>query len=100
MGTFYFDFLVYIRFVKIVSCKLIVKTCRDETPRDQHIRAFPCLNCSKMFIHFICNVIEATAVLNRGIDVPCLHDCNADFSVASCAKREKFLCQQCFIALS
>ena len=85
----------------------VVKTCRDKAPRDQPIRQFPCPNCRELFTlepdkevadmpqnHFICNMVEATAVLNRGIGVPCSHNCNKS-SVARCVTCEKFLCQQC-----
>ena len=42
-------------------------------------------------------MVEATAVLNRGIGVPCSHNCNKS-SVARCVTCEKFLCQQCLTA--
>ncbi len=86
----------------------VVQTCRDEAPRGRPIREFPCPNCREKFTlepdkqvadmprnHFICNMVEATAVLSRGIGVPCSHNCNKNFSVARCVTCEKFLCQQC-----
>jgi uncharacterized protein YlaI len=86
----------------------VVETCRGKALRDQPIRQFHCPNCRETFTlepnkkvadmprnHFICNMVEATAVLNRGrIGVPCSHNCNKS-SVARCVTCEKFLCQQC-----
>ena len=89
----------------------VVKTCRDEAPRDRPIREIPCPNCRTMFIldpdkqvadmprnHFICNMVQAMAVLDRGIGVPCSHSCNQSYSVARCVTCEKFLCRGCFTA--
>jgi hypothetical protein len=88
----------------------VVETCRGKAPRGRPIRQFHCPNCRETFTlepnkkvvdmprnHFICNMVEATAVLNRGIGVPCSHNCNKS-SVARCVTCEKFLCQQCLTA--
>ena len=90
-----------------VCLEAVVKTCRDKAPHGRPIREFHCPNCRDLFSlepgkqvadmpqnHFICNIVEATAVLNRGIGVPCSHKCNKS-SVARCVSCEKFLCQQC-----
>ncbi|CAB3989847.1 E3 ubiquitin- ligase DTX3L [Paramuricea clavata] len=45
--------------------------------------------------HFICNMVKATAVLDRGIGVPCSHNCSQSYSVARCVTCEKFLCREC-----
>ncbi|XP_028399258.1 E3 ubiquitin-protein ligase TRIM56-like [Dendronephthya gigantea] len=91
----------------------VVKTCRDEAPRGRPVREFPCPNCREMFTldpdknvadmkksHFICNMVKATAVLNRdrGTGVPCSHNCSQGYSVARCVTCEKFLCQECLTA--
>ncbi|XP_028398995.1 E3 ubiquitin-protein ligase Midline-1-like [Dendronephthya gigantea] len=91
----------------------VVKTCRDEAPRGRPVREFPCPNCREMFTldpdknvadmrrnHFICNMVKATAVLNRDrkIGVPCSHNCSQSYSVARCVTCEKFLCQECLTA--
>jgi hypothetical protein len=86
----------------------VVETCRDKAPRGQPIREFPCPNCRAMFIldpdkqvtdmprnHFICNMVKATAELDRGIGVPCSHNCSQSYSVARCVTCEKFLCREC-----
>ncbi|XP_028398986.1 tripartite motif-containing protein 45-like [Dendronephthya gigantea] len=88
----------------------VVKTCRDEAPRGRPVREFPCPNCREMFTldpdknvadmrrnHFICNIVKATAVLNRDrrTGVPCSHNCSQSYSVARCVTCEKFLCQEC-----
>jgi hypothetical protein len=86
----------------------VVQTCRDKAPRDRPIREFPCPNCRAMFIldpdkhvvdmprnHFICNMVKVAAVLDRGIGVPCSHDCSQSYSVARCVTCEKFLCREC-----
>ncbi|XP_028398989.1 E3 ubiquitin-protein ligase TRIM36-like [Dendronephthya gigantea] len=91
----------------------VVKTCRDKAPRDRPVREFPCPNCREMFTldpdknvadmrrnHFICNMVKATAVLNRDrkFGVPCSHNCTQSYSVARCVTCEKFLCQECLTA--
>ena len=94
-----------------VCLERIVQTCRDEAPRDRPIREFPCPNCRAMFIldpdkhvadmprnHFICNMVKATAELDRGIGVPCSHHCSQSYSVARCVTCEKFLCRECLTA--
>ena len=86
----------------------IVKTCRDKAPRGRPIREIPCPACRATFAldpdkhvanmprnHFICNLVKATAVLDRGIGVPCSHNCTQSYSVARCVTCEKFLCQEC-----
>ena len=86
----------------------VVKTCRDKAPRDRPIREIPCPNCRTTFVlepdkqvadmprnHFICNMVQATAVLDRGIGVPCSHSCSQSYSVARCVTCEKFLCREC-----
>ena len=45
--------------------------------------------------HFICNMVQAMAVLDRGIGVPCSHNCSQSYSVARCVTCEKFLCREC-----
>ena len=35
------------------------------------------------------------AVLDRGVGVPCSHNCTESYSVASCVTCEKFLCREC-----
>jgi hypothetical protein len=45
--------------------------------------------------HFICNMVKATAVFDRGIGVPCSHNCSQSYSVARCVTCEKFLCRVC-----
>ena len=88
----------------------IVQTLRDKAPRGRPIREFPCPNCRATFIldpdkhvadmprnHFICNMVKATAVLDRGIGVPCSHNCSQSYSVARCVNCEKFLCRECLI---
>ena len=85
-----------------------VKTCRDKAPRDRPIREIPCPNCRTTFVlepdkqvadiprnHFICNMVQAMAVLDRGIGVPCSHSCSQSYSVARCVTCEKFLCREC-----
>ena len=85
-----------------------VKTCRDNAPRDRPVREIPCPNCRTTFVlepdkqvadmprnHFICNMVQATAVLDRGIGVPCSHNCSQSYSVARCVTCEKFLCREC-----
>ena len=85
-----------------------VKTCRDKAPRDRPIREIPCPNCRTTFVlepdkqvadiprnQFICNMVQAMAVLDRGIGVPCSHNCSQSYSVARCATCEKFLCREC-----
>ena len=91
----------------------VVKTCRDKAPRDRPIREIPCPHCRTTFVlepdkqvadmprnHFICNMVQAMAVLDRGIGVPCSHrqSCNQSYSVARCVTCEKFLCRGCFTA--
>ena len=84
----------------------VVKTCRDKVPRP--IREIPCPNCRTTFViepdkqvadmprnHFICNMVQATAVLDRGIGVPCSHSCSQSYSIARCVTCEKFLCREC-----
>ena len=86
----------------------VVKTCRDKEPRDRPIREIPCPNCRTTFVlepdkqvadmprnHFICNMVQATAVLDRGIGVPCSHNCSQSYSIARCVTCEKFLCREC-----
>ena len=86
----------------------IVQTCRDQAPRDRPIREFPCPYCRATFPldpdkhvadmprnHFICNMVKAIAVLDRGIGVPCSHNCSQSYSVARCVSCEKFLCREC-----
>ena len=86
----------------------VVQTCRDTAPRGQPIRKIPCPNCRATFPldpdkhvadmprnHFICNLVKVTAVLDRGIGVPCSFDCNQSYSVARCVTCEKFLCREC-----
>ncbi|CAB4008810.1 tripartite motif-containing 45-like, partial [Paramuricea clavata] len=89
----------------------VVKTCRGKAPhrsRRRPIREFPCPNCRTMFVldpgkqvadmprnHFICNMVKATAVLDRGTGVPCSHNCSQSYSVARCVTCEKFLCREC-----
>ena len=89
----------------------VVKTCRDKAPRDRPIREIPCPNCRTTFVlepdkqvadmprnHFICNMVQAMAVLDRGIGVPCSHNCSQSYSVARCVTCEKFLCRECLTA--
>ena len=89
----------------------VVKTCRDKAPRDRPIREIPCPNCRTAFVlesdkqvadmprnHFICNMVQAMAVLDRGIGVPCSHSCSQSYSVARCVTCEKFLCRECLTA--
>ena len=86
----------------------VVKTCRDKAPRGQPIQEIPCPTCRATFAldpdkhvadmprnHFICNLVKATAVLDRGIGVPCSHNCTQSYSVARCVTCEKFLCREC-----
>ena len=86
----------------------VVKACRDKAPRDRPIREIPCPNCRTTFVldpdkqvadmprnHFICNMVQAMAVLDRGIGVPCSHSCSQSYSVARCVTCEKFLCREC-----
>ena len=86
----------------------VVKTNRDKAPRDRPIREIPCPNCSRTFVlepdkqvadmprnHFICNMVQAMAVLDLGTRVPCSHSCNESYSVARCVTCEKFLCREC-----
>ena len=86
----------------------VVKTCRDKAPRDRPIREIPCPHCRTTFVldpdkqvadmprnHFICNMVQAMAVLDRGIGVPCSHSCSQSYSVARCVTCEKFLCREC-----
>ena len=86
----------------------VVKTCRDKAPRDRPIREIPCPNCRTTFVlepdkqvadmprnHFICNMVQAMAVLDLGTRVPCSHSCNESYSVARCVTCEKFLCREC-----
>jgi rubrerythrin len=40
-------------------------------------------------------MVKATAVLDRGIGVPCSHNCSQSYSVARCVTCEKFLCREC-----
>ena len=87
----------------------IVKTCRDKALREV-VREFNCPICRESFTlepdeqvadmarnHFICNMVEATALMSRGI-VPCSHNCRKGFSVSRCVTCEKFLCVQCLEA--
>ena len=89
----------------------VVKTCRDKAPRDRPIREIPCPNCRTTFVlepdkqvadmprnHFICNMVQAMAVLDRGTRVPCSHNCSQSYSVARCVTCEKFLCRECLTA--
>ncbi|XP_028399256.1 transcription intermediary factor 1-beta-like, partial [Dendronephthya gigantea] len=91
----------------------VVKTRRNKAPRGRPVRDIPCPNCREMFTldpdknvadmkrnHFICNMVKATAVLNRdrGTGVPCSHECSQSYSVARCVTCEKFLCQECLTA--
>ena len=86
----------------------VVKTCRDKAPRDRPIREIPCPNCRTTFVldpdkqvadmprnHFICNMVQTMTVLDRGIGVPCSHNCSQSYSVARCVTCEKFLCREC-----
>ncbi|CAB4011023.1 E3 ubiquitin- ligase DTX3L [Paramuricea clavata] len=86
----------------------VVQTCRGKAPRGRLIREFPCPNCRATFIldpdkhvadmprnHFICNMVKVAAVLDRGIGVPCSHNCSQSYSVARCVTCEKFLCREC-----
>ena len=86
----------------------VVKACRDKVPSDRAIREIPCPNCRATFTldpdkhvadmprnHFICNMVKATAVLDRGTGVPCSHNCIQSYSVARCVTCEKFLCREC-----
>ena len=86
----------------------VVKTCRDKASRDRPIREIPCPHCRTTFVlepdkqvanmprnHFICNMVQAMAVLDRGIGVPCSHNCSQSYSVARCVTCEKFLCRPC-----
>ena len=86
----------------------VVKACRDKAPRDRPIREIPCPNCRTTFVlepdkhvadmprnHFICNMVQAMTVLDRGIGVPCSHSCSQNYSVARCVTCEKFLCREC-----
>ena len=65
----------------------VVKTCRDKAPRYRPIREIPCPNCRTTFVldpgkqiadmprnHFICNMVQAMTVLDRGTRVPCSHN--------------------------
>ena len=85
-----------------------VKTCRDKAPRDRPIREIPCPNCRTTFVldpdkqvadmprnHFICNMVQAMAVLDRGTGVPCSHNCIQSCSIGRCVTCEKFLCREC-----
>ena len=85
-----------------------VKTCRDKAPRDRPIREIPCPNCRTTFLlepdkqvadmpqnPFICNLVQDMTVLDRGIDIPCSHNCSQSYSVARCVTCEKFLCREC-----
>jgi hypothetical protein len=76
--------------------------------RGRPIREFPCPYCRATFIldpdkhvadmprnHFICNMVKVAAVLDRGIGVPCSHNCSQSYSVARCVTCEKFLCREC-----
>ena len=89
----------------------IVQTLRDKAPRGRPIREFPCPNCRATFPldpdkhvadmprnHFICNMVKAIAVLDRGIGVPCSHNCSQSYSVARCVTCEKFPCRECLTA--
>ena len=91
-----------------VCLKGVVQTLRDKSPSGQPIREFPCPNCRATFIldpdknvadmprnHFICNMVKVAAVLDRGIGVPCSHNCSQSYSVARCVTCEKFLCREC-----
>ena len=85
-----------------------VKTCRDKAPRDRPIREIPCPNCRTTFVldpdkqvadmprnHFICSMVQAMAVLDRGTGVPCSHNCIQSCSIGRCVTCEKFLCREC-----
>ncbi len=86
----------------------VVKACRDKAPGDRPIREIPCPACRTTFTldpdkhvadmprnHFICNLVQVAAVLDRGIGVPCSHNCTQSYSVARCVTCEKFLCREC-----
>ena len=86
----------------------VVKTCRDKAPRGRPVREIPCPNCRATFTldpdkhvadmprnHFISNLVQVAAVLDRGIGVPCSHNCTQSYSVARCVTCEKFLCREC-----
>ncbi|CAB4032701.1 tripartite motif-containing 45-like [Paramuricea clavata] len=86
----------------------IVETLRGKARLGGPIREFPCPNCRATFIldpdkhvadmprnHFICNMVKVAAVLDRGIGVPCSHNCSQSYSVARCVTCEKFLCREC-----
>ena len=86
----------------------VVKTCRDKASCFGPIREIPCPHCRTTFVlepdkqvadmprnHFICNMVQAMAVLDRGIGVPCSHNCSQSYSVARCVACEKFLCREC-----
>ena len=86
----------------------VVQTCRATAPHSQSIEEIPCPNCRAMFPldpdkhvadmprnHFISNLVKVTAVLDRGIGVPCSHNCSQSYSVARCVTCEKFLCREC-----
>ena len=85
-----------------------VKTCRDKASRFRPIREIPCPNCRTTFVldadkqvadmprnHFICNMVQDVTVLDRGISVPCSHNCSQSYSVARCVTCKKFLCREC-----
>ena len=89
----------------------VVKTCRDKAARYRPIREIPCPNCRTTFVlepdkqvadmprnHFIYNMVQAMAVLDRGTRVPCSHNCIQSYSVARCVTCEKFLCRECLTA--
>ena len=40
-------------------------------------------------------MVKVAAVLDRGIGVPCSHNCSQSYSVARCLTCEKFLCREC-----
>ena len=87
----------------------VVKACRNKVPRDRRpIREIPCPNCRTAFVlepdkqvadmrqnPFICNMVQDMTVLDRGIGVPCSHNCSQSYSVARCVTCEKFLCREC-----
>ena len=86
----------------------VVKTCRDKAPHGRPLREIPCPYCRETFTldpnkqvadmrrnHFICNMVKALAVLDRGTGVECSHNCSQSYSIARCVTCEKFLCQQC-----
>ena len=86
----------------------VVQILRGKAPRGRPIREFPCPYCRAKFIldpdkhvadmprnHFICNMIKVAAVLDRGIGVPCSHNCSQSYSVTRCVTCEKFLCREC-----